>query len=178
MHMYTISLQVNQLIFPMNNTTTVSYLSNIKVDNSISNQVKYVRVNFHIYQYARNYFTLLSLLSNIVHIEYVTRTCGHVGEVASKVNSGGNYCCRCSIKHLMMMSDTVGLLLSSAERRLYALIYIHTSESQLLNNIFIFSFILLLSLSLSLLLTSYVYKSFNILLLIPLISFTIRYILK
>jgi hypothetical protein len=72
-------------------------------------------------------FTTVSSLSNIIHIEYVTHICVHVSEVAAKVN-GGSHCCSCSIKHLMMMSDTVALLLSRVERRLYPLIFLHTSE--------------------------------------------------
>jgi hypothetical protein len=110
------------------------------------------------YRHTCNPFTLLSLLSNIVHIEYVTHTCGHVSEVASKMNGGGNYSCSCSIKHLMMMSDTVALLLLRVKRRLYPLIYIFTQvrdDCQTTSSSFFYS--------LSLLLTSNACERLNIL---------------
>jgi len=83
----------------------------------------------YIHRHTCNLLVCCLFFRNIVHIEYVTHTCGHVSEVASKVNGGGNHSCSCSIKHLIMMSDTVALLLSKVERRLYSLI---------LNNIFNF----------------------------------------
>jgi len=128
-HVYILNTQVDQLIFLMSDKITISHLSHIKVDNSIYLIKLSTCVLTFIPRHTCNHSTLLSLRSNIVHFEYVTHTCGHVSEVASKVNGGGNDCCLCSIKHLIMMSDTVALLLSKVERRLYSLI---------LNNIFNF----------------------------------------
>jgi hypothetical protein len=52
----------------------MSHLSYIKVDNSISNQVKHVRVNSYTSTCMQSFYYVVSLLSNIVHIEYVTHT--------------------------------------------------------------------------------------------------------
>ena len=79
-----------------------------------------------------------------MHIEYVTHRCGHASEVPAKAKANGGVgrggdapCCSCSIKHLMMMSETVALLLWRVERRsILWYIDIHTSERRLSNSIF------------------------------------------
>lgn len=58
-----------------------------------------------------------------------------LSEVAVKVSGIGSR--SCSIKHLIMMSDTVALLLSRSEWRMSLWYkYIHISETKLLNSIF------------------------------------------
>lgn len=103
---HSIHIQVNQLIFLMSDKIKISHLSHIKVDNSISNQVKHVRVNFYRSTCMQSFFT--RVVSSFEHRAYwVCHThmwsCRWSG--IEKVNSGGNYCCLCSIKHLIMMSE-------------------------------------------------------------------------
>jgi hypothetical protein len=59
-HVYILNTQVDQLIFLMSDKITISHLSHIKVDNSISNQVKHVRVNFYTSTYMQSFYSVVS----------------------------------------------------------------------------------------------------------------------